>query len=148
MSFDKEQFENLIRRVLVAELGEEFCTDAAVQLLLGTAAQESHFGTYLKQVRGPAIGAFQMEPTTFDWIKEKYMDRLPHFKNVDVEDLEWDLALSIIFARLRYCVIPAALPPANDIYALAAYWKQYYNTPAGAGKVEEFVGNYKRFVEP
>lgn len=146
MSYNKDQFENLIRRVLIAELGKELCTDAAVNLLLGTAAQESLFGTYLRQVRGPAMGAFQIEPATFNWLKGKYLDRYPHFKDVDVEDLEWDLALAIIFARLRYRAIPTALPDANDVHALAAYWKKYYNTEAGAGIVEEFVKNYERFV--
>lgn len=146
MSYNKEQFENLIRRVLIAELGEALCTDAAVNLLLGTAAQESSFGTYMRQVRGPAIGAFQIEPATFNWLKEKYSKDHPHFNEVDADDLEWDLALAIIFARLRYRVVPAPLPAADDVHALAAYWKQYYNTPAGAGKVEEFVANYQRFV--
>lgn len=147
MSFDCKQFTDLIRRVLNAELGEEMATDSAVNLLLGTAAQESLFGTYLKQVRGPAMGIFQIEPATFKWLKEKYAAKHPHFKDVDVEDLEWDLALAIVFARLRYRVVPAALPPADDVHALAAYWKQYYNTPAGAGKVEEFVANYERFIK-
>ncbi|GAG93875.1 unnamed protein product, partial [marine sediment metagenome] len=123
MSYNKEQFESLIRRVLVAELGKELCTDAAVNLLLGTAAQESLFGTYMRQVRGPAMGVFQIEPATFNWLKEKYNKDYPHLSKVIVEDLEWDLALAIIFARLRYRAVPAALPIADDIHALAAYWK-------------------------
>lgn len=145
MSYDKAQFEDLIRRVITAELNEEMCTDTAVHLLLGTAAQESLFGTYMRQVRGPAMGAFQIEPATFDWLKGKYKKTYPILSNVDVGDLEWDLALAIIFARLRYRAVPSALP-IDEVYALAAYWKQYYNTPLGAGTIEEFVNNYKRFV--
>lgn len=145
MSYDKMQFEDLIRRVLTSELGEGLCTDTAVHLLLGTAAQESLFGKYMRQVRGPAMGAFQIEPATFDWLKGKYKKAYPIISNIDVGDLEWDLAMAIIFARLRYRAVTAALPT-DEVNALAAYWKQYYNTPLGAGTVEEFVANYKRFV--
>jgi len=27
-------------------------------------------------------------------------------------------------------------------------WKKYYNTPLGAGTVEEFIENYKKYVLP
>ena len=37
---------------------------SAVNLLLGTAAQESRLGEYIEQVNGPALGIFQMEPKT------------------------------------------------------------------------------------
>jgi len=39
------------------------------------------------------------------------------------------------------------LPNAEDIEGLAHYWKKYYNTVYGSGKVEEFVNNYKKYVK-
>lgn len=152
MSFNKNQFRNLIDRTL----GDypELISESAVRLLLGTAAQESHFGTYLRQVGGgPAIGVFQMEPKTFIWLREHYTDpklpgtKYPEIKEREVTDLEWDLHLAILMARLRYRIVPAALPYAYDVKALATYWKEHYNTSLGAGKVEQFIDNYRKFVD-
>lgn len=151
MSYNKAQFASLIKRILTEYAGSfagpSLCTAAAINLLLGTAAQESHFGTYLKQIKGPAMGAFQMEPATFEWLKGRYAKTFPMFKDCEAEDMEWDLMLAIVFARLRYRVVPEALPAADDLPALASYWKKYYNTEAGAGTVDEFIVNYTRFVE-
>lgn len=149
MSLDKTQFRDLISRILQS-VDAALCSDAAVNLLLGTAAQESKFGTYLRQLGiGPALGVFQIEPATFNWLRDKYSNRVGYTTvlqgRVAVE-LEWDIFLSIVIARLRYRVVPAPLPPADDIEKLAAYWKLYYNTPAGAGTVEEFIKNYERYV--
>lgn len=76
MSFDKNQFRSLILRVLT-NVDPALCSDAAVNLLLGTAAQESEFGKYIRQIRGPALGVFQMEPATFDWLRDKYSLKYP-----------------------------------------------------------------------
>jgi hypothetical protein len=141
--FDKNQFENLIARVL---LEHNLHSPAAVNLLLGTAAQESKFGTYLRQIRGPALGIFQMEKLTFEWLREKYGNRFPVIKNVAYCELEWDLYMSILFARLLYYAMPTALPEAHDVQGLAKYWKAHYNTPLGAGTTEEFVRNFQKYV--
>ena len=67
MGYDRDQFEDLIKRVLRGQNLPR--KQSAIDLLLGTAAQESAFGTYLRQVNGPALGAFQMEPATFKSVK-------------------------------------------------------------------------------
>lgn len=151
MSFNKDQFRDLIERALIA-YDPKLCVDAAINLLLGTAAQESHFGKYLRQVGGgPALGVFQMEPATFIWLRDHYVSRPPfnmtHLAERVAEELVWDLRLATLMARLRYRIVPAALPGANDVFSLAQYWKKYYNTIYGAGTIEEFVMNYQRFVE-
>ncbi|WP_338332147.1 hypothetical protein [Acetobacter sp. LMG 32666] len=57
------QFKLLIIRTTLQEIG--LASDAAVNLLLGTALVES--GIYfLRQLRGPALGFWQMEPATHD----------------------------------------------------------------------------------
>lgn len=144
MSFDRHQFRSLIERSLKRRQG--LYSPAAVNLLLGTAAQESAFGTYLKQTVGPALGAFQIEPETFDWLKGKFLPRFPELINEFVPMLEWDIDLGIFIARLRYAVDPQPLPPHTDIRALGAYWKRVFNTVHGAGTVEQFMTNYARFV--
>ncbi len=139
---DKNQFKDLIERTLKEN---RLYSESAVNLLLGTAAQESKFGSYLRQLNGgPALGFFQMEKPTFDWLKKVYDKK---FYLGDYEDLEWNIKQAILLCRLRYHIVPEALPKADDIEGLAAYWKKYYNTFAGAGKTTEFIDNYKKFVE-
>lgn len=145
MSFAKWQFRHLIDRVLSRY--PELVSEAAVRLLLGTAAQESAFGTYLRQKgSGPALGVFQMEPATFFWLRDKYKDRYPVIADRVPPDMEWDLRLAIIMARLRYRIVPAPLPEADDITALANYYKKYYNTVHGKATTEQFISNYRKYL--
>jgi len=139
--FDKSQFKSLIEEVL-----KEFSlySEAAVNLLLGTAAQESQFGTYLKQLgNGPALGIFQMERPTFNWLKNVYEKKYPIG---NFEELKYNLKQAILLCRLRYKVMPEPLPAHDDLPGMAVYWKKYYNTQLGAGTIEEFKKNYKKFV--
>ncbi len=136
-------------------------SEAAENLLLGTAAQESHMGRYLTQVRGPALGIYQIEPATHRdiWqsflkyharLREKVEQLLSPLNSLDEshkdQALIHNLAYSTAIARILYYRISKPLPSANDINGLAAYWKKYYNTPLGKGKVEEFVMNYQEQV--
>lgn len=146
MSLDRKQFKDLIERIL-EDTDPALNSPAAVNLLLGTAAQESRFGTYLRQLRGgPARGVFQMEPRTFRWLQRRYKKKYPLIADRLFAELEWDLRLSIVMARLRYRVVRAKLPRYNSVRGMAAYYKKYYNTILGAGTVEEFVANYKKYV--
>jgi len=143
MAFDKDQFKDLIERTL-KKYG--LYSESAVNLLLGTAAQESRFGTYLKQLgNGPALGIFQMEPETFAWLKRVYGTKynVAHF---DPQHLETSLECAIVFARLRYRIVPTSLPAPDDIHGLAEYWKHWYNTSKGKGRQEDFIENYRRYV--
>lgn len=125
---------------------------SAVNLLLGTAAQESRMGHYIHQVNGPALGIYQIEPKTAEWLYEKYYPTVSgYLHNIySIEEcLVYDLAFQTIMCRLKYYSIKEPIPSdPNDIQALGAYWKKYYNTPLGKGTVEEFVKNYKQFVTP
>ena len=56
MSFNSDQFESVIRDALESFDGVIPVSDSAVFLLMGTAAQESSFGTYMRQLNGPARG--------------------------------------------------------------------------------------------
>ena len=150
---NKQQFKELIIDVLTY-IG--YNSGSAVNLLMGTAAQESHLGEFIKQIRGPAEGIMQMEPPTFDDNFENYLKYNPvlqrkvkevanisHFKS---ESLRYNLALSIAMARVHYLRRSEPLPDADDIGGLARYWKKYYNTYLGKGTEQQFVDNYKEFV--
>ncbi len=152
MSFNPDQFKN---EIIVPTLDSmDMLSDDAVNLLMGTMAQESHFGTYVKQVGGgPALGPYQMEPNTHDDIVKNYIEyREPLMSTLgemgywqtDSRFLKYDLKYATIFARLHYLRQPAAIPSTVEGYA--KYWKKYYNTPQGKGNEQEFIDNYARFI--
>jgi len=148
---NKEQLRELIEETL-KEIGLH--SKDAVNLLMGTCAQESHLGEYIKQIKGPALGIFQMEPATFVDIEQNYF----RYKKELYEKVKsnsrvsylysglmvYNLKLAICMTRIHYLRVPEKLP--NSIEGYAAYWKRYYNTYLGAGTEEEFIHNYKRFV--
>lgn len=132
-------------------------SDAAVNLLLGTAAHESHMGTYLKQVSsGPALGIYQMEPATHDDIHANYLSYRPAIENKLFDfigsypeqltkHLQGNLFYATAMARLHYRRVKEPLPKADDLQGLAEYWKDHYNTHAGKGTVKQFIKDYERF---
>lgn len=154
MGFNKEQFRDLITRILKEFDPDVPFTESAVELLMLTAAQESQLGTYLKQIKGPAVGIFQVEPNTHDDLVKTYLKNRPHLvqkiKDVsgvdhfDAKMLEYNIAYAICIARLVYFRKPATLPE-NKLNELAEYWKRWYNTYLGSGTAEEAIANYKRY---
>ena len=144
MAYDRDQFRDFTRRVLTRY---KLHSAAAEELLLLTAAVESDFGTYLRQRGGgPAVGGFQHEPATFWDLRSRYGVRFPILYNYQFYDLEGNLELAILMARVKYMDDPDPLPPATDIIALAEYWKRVYNTPLGKGTVEKAVAKYNQYV--
>jgi hypothetical protein len=158
MSINSKQLRELIIRPTLKDMG--MWSQSAENLLMGTAAQESHLGAYIKQVgKGPALGIYQCEPATHaDIVKYierndskifKDIGRLPvgvPYSNIDHNQLIYDLRYATFICRLHYYRKPEALPGEKDIDGLASYWKRHYNTIHGAGTVEEFKDNYMRLV--
>ncbi len=147
-----KQIKDLIERILTI-LGMN--SESAVNLLLGTAAQESNF-KYIRQLgHGPALGIFQMEPATEHDIWNNYLIYKPKLADLICQitghkqsgsHLEWDLAYQIIMCRLHYRRVKEALPEPDDINGLAKYWKVFYNTKNGKGTSDEFIENYKKYI--
>ena len=154
MSINPQHLRTVIEPVL---MHMEMHSEAAVNLLLGTAAQESHLGRWLVQHGGPALGIYQMEPNTIRDIN-RYLSRrtdirakVGHLelsrrpKTINCEIIG-NLYLATALARIRYWYSPDPLPAANDVRGLANYWKKHYNTSRGKGSPEEFIANYNRLV--
>jgi len=119
----------------------------ALALLLGTCAIESAFGRYRRQLgHGPALGIYQMEPSTFRWLRTKYGRRYPQISEYSFADQQTDDHQATVMARLRYLEVPEQLPPADDLHAQADYWKRHYNTFLGAGTVEKYLKAYRLHV--
>lgn len=149
---NRDQFRGLIERITS---GLPFETNRhAVDLLLGTAAQESEFGHYLRQLgNGPARGFFQMEPATEEDIWNNYLAFRPPLRSAVYlitgrsgpgPWLEWDVAYQIVMARLQYRRAPGAVP--ETLQGQAEYWKDFYNTAGGKGTVSEYLENWELYV--
>lgn len=161
MSLNLSQFREYVVIPALSQLAGIDYSLAADQLVMGTLAQESH-GTYIKQLgKGPAMGLFQMEPATHKdiWLnylkyKKELRESLLFMTSDSVDEnydshgwpdhnaLVWNNRYAAAMCRAHYIRKPEVLPKANDIKALAAYWKKHYNTVHGAGTVEEFIKNF------
>ena len=147
---DAVQFRDLIIRPTLKALGGPQDSEAAVELLLATALHESRL-TYLKQIRGPALGVYQMEPATFrghvQWLlttDEELFRRFINATRGNIDDtiperLVYDLRYATLMARIHYWRVSDPLPEAGDAPAMAKYWKDHYNTHLGAGTEEQFL---------
>jgi hypothetical protein len=155
MAIDPKHLRELVIQPACKALG--LWSIAAEELLLGTACQESKCGTFLKQLgKGPALGIFQMEPATYKDLFENFLrDREPlrgklhelaGHVTVSAEMMVYNLRYAAAMCRIHYYRVKDPLPAAGDIPAQAAYWKKFYNTPKGAGTVEEYLHNYRRFT--
>ena len=145
---DPGQFRNEIVDPTLKYL--DLYSEAASNLLMGTAMQESGL-VYLRQLGGgPALGLFQMEPATHDDIWTNYIRYRELLQDNMLEmsmssgSLVYDLQYAAAMCRIHYLRVSDPLPDADDVEGLARYWKQYYNTPEGKGTVEEFIHNYAR----
>jgi len=152
MSINVKQFRQYVIQDTLKPIG--LWSPEAEELLIGTAAHESQLGNFIAQVNGPALGVFQMEPATHDDIQANFLKyRRDLFDKAYPEgyerrssDMITDLQYACVMARLRYYRVKEALPAADDLEGQARYWKQYYNTPLGAGTVEQYINDYHRFV--
>jgi len=150
MSINAKQLRMLIVRHTLHEM--DMWSPASENLVMGTCAQESHLGSYIKQLsNGPALGIYQMEPNTYldvlaivwplyrnysEWLKTYVIPNDPNA-------LIYDLRLATVMCRLHYRRQQEPLPAYDDIIGLARYWKKYYNTEEGKGTCEEFIHNYR-----
>lgn len=131
----------------------------AQELLLGTAVHESGCFRYRRQIGGgPALGYFQMEPSTHDDIWANFLayrptlaakvDRYLGANPVDrYRALERNDRYGAAMARVHYMRVSAPLPAAGNIMAQARYWKRHYNTPLGAGTPRGYVHSWRRCVQ-
>mgnify|MGYP001565764624 CR=1 FL=1 len=157
MSFDARQFRECIIRPTLKALEPEIPHSiVAEELLMLTAAQESHLGTYLKQKGGPALGVYQMEPATHvdlyrnfiqlrPSLAEKLRLMVPSFPVVGSEILVGNLYYATAIARVHYFRVAEPLPSLHT-EALAKYWKKHWNTELGKGTVNEALANYARYI--
>jgi len=123
---------------------------ARTAFMAGIASVESN-AAELEQNGGPALGLWQMEPTTHDDCWQNFLlarhalggvclGYLPaRFNGRPVGNaiaMVESLAYACALAAVRFYRSPIALPPFGDPAAMNAAWKAGYNTPSGAGAVD------------
>lgn len=158
MGINAAQLREYVIRPALEEIG--LYSMAAEELVLGTAAHESHCGTYLHQVRGPALGIFQMEPATYrdiwnNWLsgQGELADDLRRMVGAPVREaaphpdtMIWHLRFAAAMCRVFYRRIKAPLPGPGDLAGQAAYWKKYYNTHLGKGTTDQYASAWRNLV--
>lgn len=151
---DPIQFTSLIVRPALAFIGLH--NESAVQLLVGTATQESGLGRYLGQLgNGPARGVFQIEPATHRDVWRNFLkyraglagkvgalDSGAQTPGGESLSLIGNLHYQAAIARVIYLRAPEPLPRPGDVDGMARLWKLRYNTPAGRGTEAEFIRNF------
>lgn len=158
MSIDYNQLKEVAIKPSLNAVG--LYSPAAVNLLLGTCAQETSLGQYLVQsnmnLYAGGIGIFQMQKQPYDELWAHFIDSSVSMKakiqlylgysgKPPAQRMATDLSLAAIMCRLYYLRVSEPLPDANDIIGMAKYWKKYYNTYAGRGIEDQFIRNYKEF---
>ena len=116
----------------------------AVELLLMIAAHESHMGKYRRQLGGgPALGIYQIEPTTHDsiWDNCDSIDKLAKRMNIkrDVFQLIDDDRYSTFIARCYLLMDVNPLPKTPE--KMAQYCKDYWNR-TGKATPKDYLNAY------
>jgi hypothetical protein len=150
---DVEQLRlNVIRPVLTRL---DLHSPVAENLVLGTALHESN-ARYIRQIDGPAMGIYQMEPATHYDIHKNFLayntplkirvNNLAGYFSGELPDpgeLIGNLYYATAMCRAHYRRLKAPLPT-NEPFSLAQYWKEFYNTRYGKGTVDQALPHFTR----
>ncbi|KJZ13650.1 hypothetical protein TW85_13140 [Marinomonas sp. S3726] len=150
-----QKFREDVIRPTLNELG--YGGDAAEELLLGTAAHESHLKYRTQKGGGPALGLYQMEPKTHNDIWENFLDydktgladKISNFLDSDnkLDNLENNDRYATGMARAHYLRVNSPLPKSGDLDGQAKYWKDHYNTRNGKGTLDKYKRDYETYVK-
>ena len=149
----------IIKPTLQYRSGNYYSKESAF-LLLCTAAIESNCGEFIKQINGPALGVWQMEPATqMDIYSECDALKTVGTENSETFNFITDLKLkgsmtnksamilspmySCSMSRLEYSMDPILLPilPVDssvDLKSVYEYYKRVYNTELGASTYDKW----------
>lgn len=155
---DAKQFKYRIAIPALTRIG--LSEPVRVSLVVGTCLHESEGLQFVVQLpNGPALGFGQMEPATHDDIWRNFLAYKPELaakvralcgsfegNMPPSSELIGNANYAVAMVAVHYRRLPAALPR-EEAYSLAAYWKQFYNTPLGKGTIEGAVKQFYRAIE-
>ena len=158
---------------IMGQFDQRMNTPEALALMMGTVAQESDMGRYLKQKGdGPAIGAPQVEPATHQSLWGHYLSRPSKRKlALLIADLapgwtvKWDDTgdgsrsvhsvhndalheprYCFAIARLKYWPKTRPIPALDDHVGRADYWDVFYNAN-GKPQIGEFLHSWDTWLK-
>lgn len=153
---NKHQLQQLVVEPTLKEIPKGYSEESVLALMM-IAAHESLRGHYLKQVNGPALGIYQMEPATYysiwkfgDSIWENAV--LLGFVTVEQaaqklvpkpENMIWNLKFATFMARQRLFMKPEKLP--KGMSNLSMYLKKHWNSVLGAAGDYSYMNDYKEW---
>lgn len=154
--FNCSQFRTLIIEPVLSKM--QVYSKESEEILVFTCAAESLGGYYLTQVKGPAIGIYQMEPATYTDIWVNYIRNKNNLATLlaihfqcsripDVDRMIWDLHFATVMARIHYLRVKEPLPLATDVDGMWEYYKKYYNTVKGKASKDKSIEKYQDFIK-
>jgi len=151
-ALNRDELKTEISHVLTnasLESGLVLNSPEAVDWLLSVVAHESLMGTYRKQINGPAIGIYQMEPRTLVDVQRNVLslpkyERLRKYIQSMPGTIEKNDQKSTLFARAQMLRFPEPFPDVGDRMAQAELWKTRWNTKKGRGTIEKFMLDNER----
>ena len=148
---NSQQLLDHIIKPTLEDMGGNYNSKNAQMLSLATAAIESKCGYYIKQINGPALGIWQMEPATegdiwqnCDALQDDEFNKVVRLMLPQTHDQYFSEALIIApryacaMARLKYSMDENALPFYGSRLKIYKYYKRIYNTPLGASTLKKF----------
>lgn len=157
MSVNVQQFTDFVIVPTLESMPRRsaFDLDAEISLALMCAAHESHMGSFLKQVKGPALGAYQMEPRAHDdiWVDgtEGRADIRGWLYSWSVdggvgkaEEMSWNHRYATAMFRAHFIRFKEAIP--KSLEDQAKYLKKYWNV-TGKATAQEYLQDYRRYVK-
>lgn len=152
-TMERGVLEDSIGRVLDSLHGLSFDKVGYKKLLVETMAYESERGTFIKQKGGPALGVYQIEPSTHryvvkDWLERKGEDReilkkalkrwtLKGVKNS--YNITKNIHYQTLVAFLVYYHRVGGFPALTTLKDRATLYKKHYNTYKGKGTVRGYI---------
>ncbi|ANY29593.1 hypothetical protein BOX08_gp28 [Pseudoalteromonas phage BS5] len=154
---DAQQLHDYIIKPTLQCMGGGYYSKESAFLLLCTAAIESNCGQYIKQINGPALGIWQMEPDTHSdiWQNCDVLNDCDDFRDFigGLQVLEGNAGgfnnlidspkYACAMARLKYSMDPNPLPKLTgnssaDLKSFYDYYKRVYNTELGASTYDKW----------
>jgi len=166
--------EIIIPTLQTMSVERDLATDAAVELLLGTAAVESRLEAVRQYHGGPARSIYQIEPPTYFDVLHRLAIHFPSISTIvrrfqlaqcpltepaeawgwsgrpsqpRTDELIGNLWLATAIARGKYWLVTVALPAAGDREGQARYWLRWYNA-GGAGTVRKYLTAWNQVIAP
>jgi len=146
-----QEFLDLYIRPAAIALGCD--TLPHLQIGFGTCGQESGFRDVKQSGGGPALGPWQMEPSTHDSLWANFLQYRPTLRSALVAILNGEqptanaMMTNLVYAAammlVKYLDSPGAIP--DDLEDQAAYYVKYYNA-GGKATIDEYLANWKLYA--